>query len=402
MKIATLLIITVLTLHSVLAISTDLKMSYSPGETIITEISGNILEPLLTSNVNLYRDYIEQPLEFDIKKLDNRYFIWMTAPKFENTYTLVIKDIVTTTSGKVEKIDFMQNFSVSGSLVDYSIKPGLIFTSKDFEITAILNEDKEKEISLDFSNRGNFTLHPGSNTIKLSISEIKETSFTRINIGRYSVPAFIIKDSEPYVKTLPSIRFFPRIISSITTSEQNNSYPLSLINEGGDDLENISLQYNKDLFKISPEILSIKANETVSSNLTLQRTSANITEKVIASSGEYEVILSVEINFTDKLSEIKTPYLEKGYEETQGYTCRQLNGTFCGPSEICEAKTITSRDDPNCCVIGCSLEEKSSGLSWISYLLLAILLIIIIFVFIKYKKSKRMKTPLEQKISKKI
>ena len=121
MKIATLLIITVLTLHSVLAISTDLKMSYSPGETIITEISGNILEPLLTSNVNLYRDYIEQPLEFDIKKLDNRYFIWMTAPKFENTYTLVIKDIVTTTSGKVEKIDyeleygktsFMRNFSI--------------------------------------------------------------------------------------------------------------------------------------------------------------------------------------------------------------------------------------------------------------------------------------------------
>src|SRR3989344_8920168 len=113
-------------IYGVMAISSDLKASYDGGETMIGEISGEILENIKPEQVEFKRNHIAVPVKYDIKKLADKYYIWAIAPINQNNYSLVINGISTMVNGKVEQIDFINNFSVSGNLTDYSIEPGFI------------------------------------------------------------------------------------------------------------------------------------------------------------------------------------------------------------------------------------------------------------------------------------
>src|SRR3989344_5536255 len=133
--------ILVLMMQGVYAISSDLREAYRPGETIIAELQGNFLSPIEKENVEFYRGHVLVPFEYDVMKLGEKYFLWAVAQENENNYTLKIKDISTTINGKPGKIDFEKNFSIVGGLIDYSIKPGVIFANSDFELVVFLNED---------------------------------------------------------------------------------------------------------------------------------------------------------------------------------------------------------------------------------------------------------------------
>ena len=173
------------------AISTEIKDSYLPKETIITEISGSIIDPIATSNVELKRGHILVPIDYDVKKLGDKYYLWAIAPEQQANYTLFIKDITSYVSGRIEKVDYEKNFSVSGNLIDYYAKPGFASTDKDFEIKVTLNEDNNKEIKTEFLEEGNFTLKPGENIIKFSISGINESNLFGLEIGKYNIPVYV-------------------------------------------------------------------------------------------------------------------------------------------------------------------------------------------------------------------
>jgi len=182
------------------AISTSLKESYSPGETIITDISGNILAPIGSSNVLLeIKGHISVPIDFEVKKLGENYYIWFIAPEPADNYTLIIRDISTVVSGRVQEIDYEKNFSISGNLTDYSVKPGFISTNKSFQIKVQLNEDYNKQIDLKFVKVTNTTLKPGENTLEFPISEINESGLFNLSIGKYILPVYVQTDKKTII-----------------------------------------------------------------------------------------------------------------------------------------------------------------------------------------------------------
>jgi len=184
-------------LGSVSAISTSIKDSYSPGETIITEISGDIRGSITSSNVKLERisnisgSPIFVPRYFELKKLGESYYLWFDAPEPAENYTLTIKNITTVVSGKVQEIKYQRNFSVSGNLTDYSVSPGFISTNKSFQINAKLNEDYDKQIDLEFLKKTKTTLKPGENTLEFSISGINQSGLLNLSVGKYTLPIYV-------------------------------------------------------------------------------------------------------------------------------------------------------------------------------------------------------------------
>jgi hypothetical protein len=193
MKIAVIFaVVLMLSLQSAFAISSNLKDSYKPGETVISEIYGNILEPITKDNVEFRRGHVLVPFEYGLEKLGEKYFLWFITPESGNNYTVIVKDITTTVSGDVKEIDYEKNFTTKGNLSDYSIKPGAIFTQDDFEISVSLNQDSDKSISVSFPVKRDVTLKPGQNTLQLSIANVSQTSLVNITIGKYIVPAYII------------------------------------------------------------------------------------------------------------------------------------------------------------------------------------------------------------------
>lgn len=179
------------------AISTDLKESYEAGETMIIKILGVVSEPIGLQDVIFKRGHVAISLDYDVRKISDNYYIWAIAPLSENNYTLEITNVATIISGEAKEINYEQNFSVLGNLTDYSIRPGFIYSEKDFTITALLNEDNAKTISVDFPDEREISLIPGQNTISFSLKNLNDAGFYNITIGKYVLPAYLIANKTP-------------------------------------------------------------------------------------------------------------------------------------------------------------------------------------------------------------
>ncbi len=392
-----LILLLIIAIPSVIAISTDMRSAYSQGETLIITISGNFLEPISNENIAFMHGHVQVPFEYDLKKIEGNYYLWAIAPAAEDNYTLLIRGITTAVLGKIEKIDFMQNFSTLENLTDYSIKPGAIYASNDFEITINLNTDDKKDISINFPSQREVSLSPGENKIKFNIQDFNDSGFITISLGKYNIPAFIIKNNSG-TELAPPFRFVPRTISSTTLREENKQYPFSIINNGPEGIEALHFEYNTDLFSISPEEASLKADETAYFNLSIKDTSQNIDENIFVIFNNISIALPVKINFTDNTSEVKTPYLESGYNPNKEFYCGELSGKLCSAGDVCSVATIVAKDG-NCCTGTCSIKKESSGLSWLGYLIGAFVLIGLIYLGLRYYSVKAPKNPLDKKVA---
>mgnify|MGYP000138508811 CR=1 FL=1 len=368
------------------AISTDMKSIYQPGETMIIEIQGNILESIDKSQVELKRLNVQVPWEYDVKRLNNKYFLYGSVPKNENNYTLYIKDISTTENGIVKSTDFNQTFEVSGQVIEYSINPGFaILTDKStFIITS--NSDSEQTITISLLEEKEFILQPGQNTLEIKSSELNN-GLNYVQIGIYNVPILVNKGAA----NLPSLRFFPKTIESILLKGETKSYPFSIINQGNEKI-NFILEYNTKLFAISPSTRTIEPKETLNFFLTPLTKDSPIEETIVLMAGNFKTDLRVMIDYTLISSQAETPYLDTDYSETQGYYCQELGGSVCGAAQECSGQIVSSLDRANCCVGSCtSLEGKSYA--WIGYLLGAVVIIALAYIGFRYYKTKTLFKP---------
>ncbi len=375
----------VLSFSFVSAISTDLKSTYEPGETVITKLSGSILQTLTLDQIKIKRDNVEVPVEYGINKLQDDYYLWFIAPKIISNYTLLIKDLSTTLNGNPTTLDFMQNFSAEGNLSSYSIQPGAISTKKDFQIELILNEDTPKSIDISFPVPTQLTLNPGKNTVYFSIAEQVGKILTNIQIGKYSVPAYIIGNSSPEVQieTQP-IKFTPRAIESILLLNEKPHFTFQIINSGIAKYTGLSLNYNKSLFQITPDSsFYLEKGEIINFNLTVKE-KRNVNEKISLVYPNYTTFIEVKIDFVNE-----TAYQNKtslNQIKTTLFKCAELSGTICEADEICSGELVSSIDGL-CCTKECNKESKPSY-KWYGYAILGVLILIVAFIYIKFKKAK--------------
>ena len=383
-------------LNSVSAISTTLKESYEKGETIIAEISGNIIEPITASQVEFKRGHVAVPFKYDFKKLGERYFLWAITPENENNYTLIIKDIVTTLSGKTETINFEQNFSVKGNLTDYSIKPGFISTKTDFSISIKLNEDAEKPITINFPSTRDVILKPGENNLLFSISDFPAKGITDINIGKYLFHAYIAqtKENETNIPLPEEIILItnPSIILSTVLANDKKIYPFQIVNIGKEKAENILIEYNEELFSIErADNIMLEPQTAIELNLTFigeindETKQKGIKDVIYIHAENASLELPIYINFTEKKEERDTPYL-KNYTKLD--YCTNLDGRVCTAGEVCNGEIKTSFDGA-CCLAACvKQKEEETSNSWIGWLIAGIVVIVIIYAYLRYKKTK--------------
>lgn len=191
--IAAILSVFIFSMQAVCAVSTEMKDNYLAGETIITEVSGNILQAIAAQNVEFRRGHILVPLDYGVSKLGEKHFLWANAPLAAGDYTLIIKDISTTVAGQMKDIDYQRNFSVESNLSNYSVKPGIMLTSSNFEINVQLNVDNNAEVDVQFGEEEEQTkvLKPGENVLKFSIAGVENESLVNLTIGMYSIPVYV-------------------------------------------------------------------------------------------------------------------------------------------------------------------------------------------------------------------
>lgn len=400
-KIGSLLLLVFL-ISSVSAISTDMEETYQRGETLIVEILGNILQPIEKEDIELLREHVQVPIDYDVKRIGDNYYFYGIAPLAENNYTLKINNILTTIEGVEQEIDFEQNFSTSEELVSYSIKPGFAIFEKEFEFTITLNEDLDKTISLDFPETREIILTPGENKLEINSVE-NQIGFKLINIGDYSIPIFILETlKEPEIPNA-NLSIFPKRIESTLLYGEEKVYPIRITNYGDLEVRDLVISYNTETFTIeSTTISKIQPNEIMEFNITLKIQNEPISEVIIFKAEGFYERVEVNISYTENEEEVATPYLEENYTDSQGYYCSELGGKSCSAEEECSEETVQTLDINNCCVGECSVPEESS-FAWIGFLIGLIILIVLIILGVRYKKSKKpkeSKNPLGSQINK--
>lgn len=392
---------------NVSAITSDLKDNYRPGETVIIKIDGNILEPIVKEQVEFRKAQqinVVVPIFYDLKKLGDNYYLWFIAPveKENMSYTLMIKSIVTTNLGQTVKINFQDNFTIAGNLVDYNILPGFIFTREDFSVSVNLNEDIDKTITVNFPNSREVKLKPGQNKLEFSTKDIKYTTLQNIKIGNYNFLAYINRNFTAQIKNNNSISISPSLIDSVKLlSDKGIKYSVTLENEGGNDIENLYLTYNKNLFKIEPNSkINLVSGESKEFTIELlSNPKNNITEQIIVKSDLHNIsqYLNVNIRFISNYSTINLTSINNTDDNvTLGYYCAELGGKVCASSETCTSNLENSLDG-KCCLSVCQPAKKASN-AWVGYVLVLIAIGIIVYVYWNYKRVKANKSLLEKTI----
>jgi hypothetical protein len=380
-------------LGSVDAISVGIEDSYELGESVMAEISGNILEPITMEDVKFMRGHIEVPFDYGVEKLGERYFLWAVSPENVNNYTLVVK-VSTTVEGQVQETEFMKNFSVLGNLSDYSVRPGAFSVRNDFEITVKLNEDFDKTINVDFPAEREVVLKPGLNKIGFSVEGV-EPGFRSINVGKYNVPVHIVSEEvyeeEEIEVSEGALRFKPLLIEGTLLKGEGQDYAVSLVNLEETEINNVIIEYDTELFSLSQDfVATLGPEEELEINVTLKPgMEEEIDETISVFYGSFSATLLVKINFTEKAEDVSEPYVkpEAGKVERYDRYCLDLNGRICTANEVCSGEEVIALDG-RCCTAACRVEEEAGIGLYVGIVIIVVVLIVVVVIYLKYKKVK--------------
>src|SRR3989339_338824 len=367
------------------AITSTLGTNYQPGETAIVELSGSILEPIAFENVMIKRNNVIMAQDYDVKKLGEKYYIWFSAPRDAGNYTLWVKNLKTTVNGMPSVIDFSQNFTVSGSFIDYSVSPGFIMTGSNFQMNVKLYGDNDLPIDVDFPYQREVLLRPGDNVVDFDVSSINGSKFSTLHLGVYALPIYILKNLS--IES-PEVTFSPLSVSRIIlVSEKLPVYNIiSVKNLGMNELKDVYFEYDNSSIYINSSKFNIRGNETLEFNLSIIK-GVDFSTNVYLRAGNYSFDFPIGVVFEKR---------NTGENQTGGsnlYRCSELRGKICTASEVCSAALETSLDGP-CCTGECTAAEPaSSGYSWIGYLVVVIVLVLGGYVYMNYRKAKGVTNP---------
>lgn len=374
---------------SVIAIDVNIKSSYSPGETIISEITGVLTDPIAEGDIIFQRDgHVQVPLEYGLEKINSKYYIWAIAPMTENNYTLLIKKVHTLLNGVANITEYKKEFAVKGKIVDYSVSPGAIFTTKDFYVSYTLNKDTPLDVAVNLNDTRSITLQPGKNKVLFSIESIKRSNLNYLQIGMYQIPVYIkVNDTMPVTNI--DMTFSPRLIG-VSFLERREA-KVGIVNLGSENLRNINLEYDSNILSIDPSSgINISSGETVYVTIKLKEGIKNISTDVFARATGISAVLSIDASVNaSNPSEIKKA----------GYYCSELQGKVCTTNQFC-AGDLSNSLDGSCCVGDC-VEKKntsSGGYGWIGWILLIGIIIVAYFIWRKYSKIKSEKEPVKRKL----
>ncbi len=374
-------------------LSLNVKENYQMGEDIISSIGGNVAGPISESNVRLLRGHVEVAFEYELKKLGETYFIYGLAPLSSNNYTLEIRDIPTLISGKLQKANITVSINVTNETAPYVIKPGLILTQNDFEITLISNRDITEEIIIRAPQAFNVTVKPGENKIKFSIESFPP-GLSKVTIASYEIPVFIIKPENPNdQENKEEILFIPDRINKVVLINEKVIFPIQIVNRGNSTL-NLQFIFNENRFKINPEVKEIKPNSVLNLDVTVLD-SLLVDENIQVTIGNETFNLPIKISYTENKSEVMDIPANNSIESR--FYCIELNGIKCASGQICSGQNVSSLDG-GCCLGQCQIPKKSSSYSWVGYLLVVIILIILVIIGGRYLKSKRNKDVFSKRI----
>jgi hypothetical protein len=406
------------------AITFDMKENLMQGETLITKVSGYFFEPLVPENIFLYREHTRIPMQFEVLKIKDDYYVYADFTKriFGN-YSIIVQDTRHMSLTEATDEDFGQNFSITKEMASFIVNPGVIITSKDFLIEAKSLIDREIELEINInkeeeeeeSNKGffaslfgggakeenltTFALSPGqTEDIPFSSDSFKQgLNFVKLNSGNlsYKIPVFVFVPTEEEPEEKTEFRFEPSELNISLGIDAETSKMIYLYNSGKTNIENISISLSNSLEGLVT--LSTKYIDELKNGSSTQveiSVLASETKKIIdghvkAKINEGTQLLAysqIHLSFIPGYVVNKTTNIPTSLK-----TCSEISGTICQANLECSGEKIQSSDSSICCLGSCVVPTKSNNTAKIVGIIVFVIVVgfLVWFYFKKYKKKEK-------------
>ncbi len=437
------IILLILFLPVLSAVSMEMKTEFDQGETFMAKVSGNFFKSIIKENIFFYEGHVREPMSPFVTKINNDFYIYAQLfGKPQNNYSIVIKDVEYIEGGLTIKEDLTKNFSISNDPVEFSIKPGFVFTNENFFIEVENFQDSEIIIDVVTSSINLETVEP----INLGTGETKKIYFSVANINstfeiielstaniEYEIPIYIFGVEDLVIQDITEETVCENVGTCQSSCDENsqdlgkldcgffstccreideqksfnfeqseleiimptNSYTLREIyfyNTGNETIENIVLTISGELKNyitlLTDKIDELKPNSSVKIELEFYSFNKDIEVegKLIAKEKDISKSSSIFLNI------IKDYVSIDEYEYTssdQTKTCTELNGKVCSLDEECDTDYVYAKDN-KCCLGICKGSETSSSGKIIGWAIVGIVVVFLIWFFkTKYKGAKK-------------
>lgn len=382
MRLLLVCLLLLLVFPSVHALTLDLEGQYDQSQTVVVEIEGTVFTPISSSQIQFFRGHVQTVVNYDIKKLGDRYFVYFITPRNQNNYTLILRDVDTTVNGERQLVTLEKNFSTTNSSVPYNVRPALIYTDTDFELTFTSFADQSLNIPLGTPLNSNLTLPSGETSRMFSINPFTP-GLSFFMIGPYALPVYNSQevDNTPPISNFVDIS--PRRIEQVFVRGREPSVHFIVRNIGTEDLNRVVFIYNESRYTLTPsKVSSIDVNKSISVNVTLKDFNAVYDDSIQVQAGDESFDIPIRISYNQTTGTA----LNATNASVQGFYCNELGGKICTTGEQCSGSTVTSLSG-SCCIGSCTVPEKSS-LAWIGYLIGALILVILVIIGGKYLKAR--------------
>ena len=388
------LMLVFLILPIVSAINLDLKDNYKPGETIIFSIEANFLTPLTQDNIYFYSNSVQVPLVSDITQINNKYYVYALLPAVEKNYTFAAKNLHYFENGFEKTGSIEKNFSVSGNITDFSVKPGFIVVKNYFSLSVESKNSALVVIAKFLNSTQSINVPAGQERTIYFLNTASNLTFTEISLSalntNYKIPAALLSSSNistpaENASLQESFEFSKDEYNFSVNSNKEDIFLIYLQNTGRNTSININFsQELEDILEISPTEFDIKSGERKRLEITIKTSQEGRLRGIInAYSENYSALSYLIINSLEENASL--PARENN---TFDETCTFKGGNKCGSGEECSEKTINASDG-ECCLASCNQKKSYTSI------IIGIILILACGagIFFMYKRAKAKQNP---------
>ena len=391
--------------------------TFDSGETLLAVASGNFIDQVTRNNVFFYRDHVRIPVDFDVIKsnVDNDFYIYgILVDKSEGNYSIRIENVRYMQGTQVVDDDLIKNFTITQNVADFSVNPGTLIASENFQFELQNLQVSGVTIQVDVPDGIQIQ---GSSSVDVSSGEIREISFLldseafpnnameTISLSsdntNYDFPLFVF-GSESNGTPSPDgeqqkqdIEFQPDVVSVTLATDSNTKRIIYLQNTGEETIEDITffvsplLEPYVTIFPDEIDDIESGSAEKIEIEIISDMEEVILEGEIIAQSGNVSASFTLILDFTEGF--VPTEEQPEG-EEVTLTTCSQLSGTICSETQECSGETEELKDGL-CCLAQCQDVEESSTSSrgkiigW--SIIVAVVLLLLWFFKKKYRGVKK-------------
>jgi hypothetical protein len=378
MKRIWLCLLVFLLLPLITSASISLNQEYKKSETLIAKVSGLFTEPIQEKNVLFYRGTVKIPMDFDIGKIGDDFYIKAQLNgRATGNYSIKIQNVRYYNLSDFSVEPFSANFSIISDFADFSVESGFILTNSNFSID--VRNFKDTGITLNVKTPEGITTEgeldipsPQLKIINFQIDGVKKDFIGEIEIS---------SNSTKYIIPLSVYGIIPKVVISC---EKDSECGNNEICKGKEcvvkpECEEDDECDNGEICKNDKCILDIECENNDECD-----------GKEVCK--ENKCVVKPECETDSECNVNRTGYVcdenKRCIDEIAKQTCQDRNGSICAlEDQNCVGDSEVIREYP-CCLGVCEDKPKSSsGKAW-GWGLLILSFVFIVWFYIKYKRTK--------------